>query len=289
MLQSTSRGPQDVGALVVCRTPVMPWGSRLSMKPAQAQSLGLPCRQPTELAPQRIREFQAPAGVKVVILLEARSLGRTVVQACREPLLHFASTLQSRRRRFPPGWKLNAGRDGRHLWRRRRTAPRVSATPPGKARSRVVDAGWLAVRHRGRWPGVFSRTGSARKSLGLVTDDPALSAAQLLQPDERRWTIEPWVKDLKQLWGLGHSQHRPSRAAVTHLHLVCVASALLTHRRLALPGAQGHRTRDKAADLSTAAVQDQLRSLRWEDLITSLKEERHGQPVIDERERLRVA
>jgi hypothetical protein len=41
--------------------------------------------------------------------------------------------------------------------------------------------------------------------------------------------------------------------------------------------------------VSTAAAQDQLRSLLWEDLITDLKEERPGQPVIQELERLRVA
>jgi hypothetical protein len=70
---------------------------------------------------------------------------------------------------------------------------------------------------------------------------------------------------------------------------VCFAYALLTHLRIHQAGAQGHRTRDKAADRSTAAAQDQLRSLLWEDLITYLKEERHDQPVIEELERLRVA
>jgi hypothetical protein len=54
-------------------------------------------------------------------------------------------------------------------------------------------------------------------------------------------------------------------------------------------GAQGHRTHAKAADLSTATAQDQLRRLLWEDLITYLKEERHEHPVIEELERLRVA
>jgi hypothetical protein len=51
---------------------------------------------------------------------------------------------------------------------------------------------------------VFSRKGTARKVLGLVTDDPEVSAAGLIQPYDTRWTIEPWVKDLKQLLGLGH-------------------------------------------------------------------------------------
>jgi hypothetical protein len=102
-------------------------------------------------------------------------------------------------------------------------------------------------------------------------------------------TIEPWVKDVKPLLGLGQYQNRPDRAAVIHLHLVCFAYALLTHLRLGRDGAQGQRTRKKAADLSTAAAQDQLRGLLWEDLITYLKEKPHGQPVIDELERLRVA
>ena len=102
-------------------------------------------------------------------------------------------------------------------------------------------------------------------------------------------TIEQWIKDVKQLLGLGQYQNRSYGAAVTHLHLVCFADALLTHLRIERTGAPGQRTRHKAADLSTAAAQDQLRSLRWEDLITSLQEECPYQPVIEELERLRVA
>jgi SRSO17 transposase len=136
---------------------------------------------------------------------------------------------------------------------------------------------------------VFSRKGTARKILGLVTDAPDLSAPQLIQTYDRRWTIEQWLKDLKQLLGLGHYQNRPYRAAVIHLHLVCFAYALLTHLRIERTGVQGQRTRDKAAHLSTAAAQNQLRSLIWEDLITYLKEKHHGQSVIEELERLRVA
>ena len=136
---------------------------------------------------------------------------------------------------------------------------------------------------------VFSRKGVARKILGLVTDAPDLSAADVIRTYDKRWTIEQWVKDVKQLLGLGQYQNRSYGAAVTHLHLVAFASALLTHLRIARTGAQRQRTRDKAAGISTAAVQDQLRSLLWEDLITYLQEERSGQPVIQELERLRVA
>jgi hypothetical protein len=101
--------------------------------------------------------------------------------------------------------------------------------------------------------------------------------------------MEQWVKDVKQLLGLGHYQNRSYGAAVTHLHLVCFAYALLTHLRIERTGAQGQRTRHEAADLSTAAAQDQLRSLLWEDLLTDLQEACPDQPVIEELGRLRVA
>jgi hypothetical protein len=93
----------------------------------------------------------------------------------------------------------------------------------------------------------------------------------------------------KQLLGLGQYQNRSYWAAVTHLHLVCFAYALLTHLRIERYGAQGQRTRATAADLSTATAQDQLRGLLWGDLIIYLKEKRHSPSVIEELERLRVA
>jgi hypothetical protein len=157
------------------------------------------------------------------------------------------------------------------------------------ARYRDVDGGWLGVSTLGPLPVVFSRKGAVGKILGLVTDAPELSVAGLIRTYEKRWAIEQGVKEVQQRLGLGHYQNRPYWAAVTHLPLVCCAEALLTHLRIQNAGVQGQPTRNKAADLSTPAAQDQLRGLRWEDLSTYLKEKRHGQPVIEERERLRVA
>jgi hypothetical protein len=101
--------------------------------------------------------------------------------------------------------------------------------------------------------------------------------------------MEQFIKDSKQLLGLGHYQNRPYGAAVTPRHLVCFASALLTHLRLERQSAQGERTRDKAAGMSVATAQETLRGLIWEDLITSLKEQGHEKSVLTELERLRVA
>ena len=288
-LDAYIRGHQYVCGILLFRGQVIPFGIRLYVKKAQCAALELPFRKTTELAAQLIREFQAPAGIQVLVLFDAYYLCPTVVKACREQQFHFASTLKSHRSLFKQGWKLHAGRYGRNSFRRRRTGTLDLAKPYGPVRYRFVDAGWLAVSKLGPLHVVFSRKGTAKKILGLVTDAPQLSAADVIRTYEKRWTIEQWIKDAKQLLGLGQYQNRSYWAAVTHLHLVCFAYALLTHLRIERPGAQGERTRHKAADLSTAAVQDQLRSLLWEDLLTYLQEECPDQPAIEELERLRVA
>jgi hypothetical protein len=145
-----SRGHQSVGAIVVYRGQVIPWGIRRYLTPAHAKSLGRPFRKTTALADQLIRAFKAPAGVKVVVLFEAYSRCRTVVQAGREQHVHCASTRKSHRSLFKQGWKLNAGRYGRHVVRRRRTDPLVMAKPHGKARDRFVDAGGLELSRPSR-------------------------------------------------------------------------------------------------------------------------------------------
>lgn len=251
--------------------------------------MGVPFRKTTELAAQLSREFNAPTGVTVMVLFDADYRCHTVVKACREQHVHWASTLKRHRRLVTHGWKLKAGRYGRNLWRRRRTTPLVLVKPQGEVRYRDLEAGWLHVSHLGVLPVVFSRNGAARKVLGLVTDAPELSAAGLIQAYDRRWEIAPWLQDTKQLLGLGHYQNRAYRAAVIHLPLVCFAYALLPHRRIARDGAQGQRTRKQAADLSTAAAPDQLRGVVWKDWMADLKEQCPEQSILAELERLRVA
>jgi SRSO17 transposase len=288
-LDAYIRGHQYVCGILLFRGQVIPFGIRRYVKKAQCAALELPFRKTTALAAQLIREFQAPAGVPVLVLFDAYYLCHTVVKACREKKFHFASTLKSNRSLFKQSWKLKAGRYGKNLCRRRRTVPLEVVTPRAPVRYRYIDARWLQVSHLGVLHVVFSRKGAARKILGLVTDDPALPAAGLIQAYARRWAIEQWIQDTKQLLGLGQYQNRPYWAAVTHLHLVCFASALLTHLRIERAGVQGQRTRHKAADLSTAAAQEQLRGIIWEDLVAYLKAQCHEESILSELERLRVA
>ena len=90
------------------------------------------------------------------------------------------------------------------------------------------------------------------------------------------------------LLGLGQYQNGTYRAAVTHLHLVCFAYALLTHIAIERECAQGKRKR-KAAKLSTGDLQNELRRIVWDDTADYLKELPSGNQVIKELDRLLIA
>jgi hypothetical protein len=122
-----------------------------------------------------------------------------------------------------------------------------------------------------------------------VTDARDLSAAEVIRTDDQRWTLAPGGQDVQPRLGLGHSQQRADRAAVTPRPLVGCASARLPHLRLERTGAPGQRTPDQTASLSTAAAQDQRRHLRWEDRSPDLKAECPRPSVLQALERLRVA
>jgi SRSO17 transposase len=150
-----------------------------------------------------------------------------------------------------------------------------------------VDAGWMDVGHIGKLHVVFSRRKTDPRILGLVTDDPRLSAGQIVTTYDDRWAIEVFFKDTKQLLGLGQYQNVSLEAAVTHLHLVCSAYALLTHIAIQREGAQGKRK--AAASMSTAELQNELRRIVWDDLTAYLKRFTSGDQIVKELGRLLTA
>ena len=126
-----------------------------------------------------------------------------------------------------------------------------------------------------------------KKILGIVTDAPKLSAYQMIRRYDDRWGIEVFFKDTKQLLGLGQYQNVSFEAAVTHLHLVCFAYALLTHIAITGEGAKGKRK--SVASLSTADLQNEARRIVWDDLTEYLKQFSSGTQIVKELGRLLVA
>ena len=143
----------------------------------------------------------------------------------------------------------------------------------------VGDLGLLHV--------AFSHREGEKKVLSIVTDAPELSAVHAGEAYTHRWSIEVFFKDVKQHLGLGQYQNGSYGAAVTHLHLVCFAYALVTHLRM--QGAKGKRKTLAATRMSTSEAQNELRGIAWRDLVAYLEELPGGDSVVKELERLLAA
>jgi hypothetical protein len=61
----------------------------------------------------------------------------------------------------------------------------------------------------------------------LLTDDLSLKTCEVIRWYRRRWPIEVFFRDCKQLLGLCECEARSPEAIVSHLLLVCVAYTLL--------------------------------------------------------------
>jgi hypothetical protein len=146
----------------------MPDGIRLYVTREYGPALDLPFRQTTELAAHLLRAFEAPACITVVVQCDPDDFWRGVVQACRARHCRFASTLKSPRLLFNASWQLNACRDGRNLFRRRRTSR------PATAASRLAG---------GEYPGPAARRLLASRD---CTADPRTR-------DGRFGTLAPWT------------------------------------------------------------------------------------------------
>lgn len=281
------RGHQFVTAVLRIGGHVIPWGIRLYIKKEDCRSLGCEFKKTTQLAADLIEEFQPPEGVKVLVLFDSYYLCPTVVKTCRKQGFHFVSTLKSNRNLFKNGRKLKTGTYGKNLFRQTPKKTFSVRKPNGSVSYRYVDAGWMEVSKIGRLHVIFSQKNRDKKILGIVTDAPKLSACQMIRRYDDRWGIEVFFKDAKQLLGLGQYQNVSLEAAVTHLHLVCFAYALLTHIAMTGEGAKGKRK--PVALLSTANLQNEVRRIVWDDLTKYLKQFSSGTQIVKELGRLLVA
>lgn len=281
------KGHQYVTAVLRFRGQVIPWGIRLYLKKEDAAALGQPFKKTTQLAADLIDAFDPPQGVSVRVLFDSYYLCRAVVKACRKKDFRFISTLKSNRNLYKNGRKLKAGAYGRSLFGRQAKKTCRIEKVQGGAHYTYVDAGTVAVSDLGPLHVIFSRKNRDKKILGIVTDDPKLSAGQMIRTYDDRWSIEVFFKDGKQHLGLGQYQNVSLEAAVTHLHLVCFAYALLTH--IAITGEGAKAQRKPAVKLSTADLQNEARRIVWNDLTEHLKKLSSGTQIVKELGRLLIA
>jgi hypothetical protein len=281
------RGHQFVTAIIRFRGHTIPFGIRLYVKKEDCRSLGCDFKKTTQLAAELISEFNPPEGVTVRVLFDSYYLCPVVVKACRKKVFHFACVLKNNRNLFKSGRKLKTGKYGKSMFGKHKKATFSIRKSNGNVKYTYTDAGWLNVSGLGKLHVIFSRKKADPRILGLVTDDPKLSACQIIRTYDDRWSIEVFFKDTKQLLGLGQYQNVSLEAAVTHLHLVCFAYALLTHVAIQCEGAQGKRK--SVANMSTTELQNEVRRMVWDDLTEHLKQFTSGDQIVKELKRLLIA
>jgi len=281
------RGHQYVTATIRFRGHTIPFGIRLYVKKEDCPKLGVEFKKTTQLAAELISEFKPSEGAKVKVLFDSYYLCPVVVKACRKKGFRFVSVLKNNRNLFKNGRKLKTGSYSKNLFRRQKKKTFSICKSKGHVKYTYVDAGWLDVSGLGKLHVIFSRKKADPRILGLVTDDPKLSANQMIRTYDNRWSIEVFFKDTKQLLGLGQYQNVSYKAAVTHLHLVCLAYALLTHIAITREGAKGKQK--STAKLSTADLQNEVRRIVWDDLTDYLKQFSSGNQIVKELGRLLIA
>lgn len=283
----TVPGHQYVTAILKAGDVVIPFGIDLYVKKAQCPDLGIPFRKTTQMAADFVRAFEAPPGVKVVVLFDSYYLCKRVVAACRDKGFHFVSALKDNRNLWKRGRKLKTGKYKKNAYRcGKKQIVTLAKRHGAPARFSCVDAGWLQVSDLGSLHVVFTRKNTERRLLGVVTDDPDMTVPDICRSYSERWTTEVFYKDAKQLLGLGQYQNRSYRAAVIHLHLVCFAYALLTHLRLDKAARAKGKHKKQAARMSTAEAQNELRRLVWKDLVQYLEDQPTVESFVKELNRL---
>jgi SRSO17 transposase len=264
------RGHVVLFAAVRFRGVVMPL--RLHLQKPKGRP-GPRYRKLTDLAAEMVRQFDAPAGLKVRVLFDAFYLCPQVVGACEARGFTWFS-VAARNRCFRRDGQKGRGRKiadlvvgllGHHgrfvrMRRARGTAALKVARLDGHlsriGRVRMV----VSKRPHGTW----------RSTVAIVTNATGLDARAVVAIYERRWNIEVLFKDLEQSLGLGEYQVLHERAIVNHLHLVCLAHLLLTHHALDRIGAKATASNTEVRLPSAQQRLDDLRRAVRDDRIRRL-------------------
>lgn len=252
-------------AAVAFRGVVLPW--RIDLWKPKGHH-GPKYRKLTVMAADMIRDFAAPAGVKVRVLFDAFYLCPTVTKACISKGFFFFSVAQRNRNfttrsrgrspaaggrkrklaRLMPGLLRHQGRNIRMKRCRGHAKLRIASADGHLSRVGKVRL-VVSKRPRGPW----------KKTIAIVTNETGLRPRQVVAIYEMRWLIEVLLKELHQDLGLSDYQMLHRDGILRHLHLVCLAHLLLTHRELEALGAKAKKANKQ---IRLPSMSQRLASLR---------------------------
>lgn len=202
------------------------------------------------------------------MLADTYYASKQIIHTVRAKGFHFVSFLKSNRRLIIAGRRSSVSQFLKRSFR--------------KTRKRWISLGkarYATVQQQCHLPGigdvsvVFSQKKGRRTVLPLFTTDQALATKEIIAIYRKRWSIEVLFKQTKQYLGLTAYHHRDEHAVRTHLQLVFLAYALLTHLFLTEQRAQGKQFTTKLlATFSPRETQQRIRALVAVDTLDCIED-----------------
>jgi hypothetical protein len=205
----------------------IPYAIRFYVPRNQAKQLNLPFEKCTDAAVEAIRAFRSPQAMHVLVLADPYYAGGRVMDAANERGFTFIMPLASNRPLYTEqNRKTSVAKYGKNLFRRHCEEVRIVRN--GKTKRYRVAVREVALNGNRLVSVVFSKPAGRKAFLALATNDLNMSAEEVVKAYTERWTIETFIREVKQNLGLGQYQSTSLAGAERHSHLACLAYLLLT-------------------------------------------------------------
>jgi len=264
-------GHQFVCVTLLYRGMIIPYAIELYRSKDDCRNRQLPFRKLTQIAEDLITTLPDFGVRRVYVLADTYYASKQIIRTVRAKGFHFISFLKTNRRLTIGNRSTSISK----LLRRSFSKTRkhwISLAPTSRGR-------YATVQQKCHLPGigdisvVFSQKKGRRTVLPLFTTDSTLATKDILSNYRKRWSIEVLFKHTKQYLGLTAYHHRDEKAVRTHLQLVMLAYALLTHLFLAEQRAQGKNLTQKLlASFSVRESQQRIRALVAVDTLDCIED-----------------
>lgn len=261
-------GHQFVCVTLRYRGLSIPYAIELYRSKADCQKRRLPFRKLTQIAEDLIAGLPDFGIKRVYVLADTYYASKQIIRTAHAKGFHFVSFLKSNRRLIIDGRRSSVSKFLKRSFR--------------KTRKRWISLGkarYATVQQECHLPGigdvsvVFSQKKGRRTVLPLFATDSTLTTKEIIAIYRKRWSIEVLFKQTKQYLGLTAYHHRDEHAVRTHLQLVFLAYALLTHLFLTEQRAQGKQFTTKLlATFSSRETQQRIRALVAVDTLDCIED-----------------
>lgn len=261
-------GHQFVCLTLLYRGMTIPYAIELYRCKADCHKRHLPFRKLTQIAEDLIAEIPDFGIKRIYVLADTYYASKQIIRTVRARGFHFVSFLKSNRRIVINGRSTSVSK----FLKRSFFKARKHWISLGKARYATVQQACY-LPGLGEVSVVFSQKKGRRTVLPLFATDSTLTTKEIIAIYRKRWSIEVLFKQTKQYLGLTAYHHRDEHAVRTHLQLVLLAYALLTHLFLTEQRAQGKTFTTKLlATFSPRETQQRIRALVAVDTLDCIED-----------------